>query len=286
MSITGHLAQVTPAFEAELRKDPSRASAIVLSTGFGGLDLGAGGAEIVDEVLRGMGPVGCLWSLFPGFFRRWLLGRLLPAGAPSDASRLLTPEERAEILEAQRAMALAMREAAAEGLPPRSPDGSAPPGDGDATAQGDDEEDDLEDDPGSDSDGAGFGMLPVDGELLAHLDLHKHWQILHFALTGQVEGGEGPAADAVLGGEEIGEDVGYGPVRVLSVDVVRAVAAHLEQVGVEGIVQGIRRREVPPEVYGADFAREWEELRLRARALCAFYAEAAREGRVVLAWLA
>ncbi|MFP5392400.1 MAG: YfbM family protein [Gammaproteobacteria bacterium] len=63
------------------------------------------------------------------------------------------------------------------------------------------------------------------------VDLDKAWHAIHFVLTGEEYGGEGPLAQAVLGGVPIGdEDVGYGPARGLSAADVKAVAAALEQV--------------------------------------------------------
>lgn len=63
------------------------------------------------------------------------------------------------------------------------------------------------------------------------VDLDKAWHAIHFVLTGEVYGGEGPLAQAVLGGVPIGdEDVGYGPARGLPVGDVKAVASALAQV--------------------------------------------------------
>src|SRR5579863_7993210 len=61
----------------------------------------------------------------------------------------------------------------------------------------------------------------------ANLDIDKAWHGIHFLLTGEAWGGEPPAALAILGGTEIGEDIGYGPARYLSVEEVRTVAATL-----------------------------------------------------------
>jgi hypothetical protein len=139
--------------------------------------------------------------------------------------------------------------------------------------------DDLDDDP----EAADFG-LPI--------SLDKDWHLLHFALTGSADQVPGPAGDAILGGEEIGEDLGYGPARLLSGDAVRAVAAHLDRLGAAGIVGGLDLTAIPDEVYSADFAAEEdpdeviEELEGMAEALVAFYRSAAAEGKAVVIWLA
>jgi Domain of unknown function (DUF1877) len=45
--------------------------------------------------------------------------------------------------------------------------------------------------------------------------LEKSWHGLHFLLTGTSTGGTGPAAFLLLGGEPFGEDLGYGPARLV-----------------------------------------------------------------------
>lgn len=57
------------------------------------------------------------------------------------------------------------------------------------------------------------------------VDLDKSWHGLHFLFTGTAWEGEEPACFLVLGGEGIGNDVGYGPARVLMPDDVGRFAA-------------------------------------------------------------
>lgn len=45
------------------------------------------------------------------------------------------------------------------------------------------------------------------------LDLHKSWHVLHFLFTGTAAGGH-PPAKALLGGREVGADMGCGPPRL------------------------------------------------------------------------
>jgi len=60
------------------------------------------------------------------------------------------------------------------------------------------------------------------------LDVDKSWHGIHFLLTGAVMGGEPPLAWTVFAPTLIGEDVGYGPARLLMpnevVDVSKALA--------------------------------------------------------------
>jgi hypothetical protein len=125
-------------------------------------------------------------------------------------------------------------------------------------------------------------------DVKGRVDLHKHWQILHWYLTGEAEGGAGPGGDAILGGEPFGEDLGYGPVLALTPERVQAVAALLAKLGPAGVIA--RPGPPPADLYGAEFWEEGEddfreEALHYAERLCAFYEEAARHQRAVVAWL-
>ncbi len=146
-----------------------------------------------------------------------------------------------------------------------------------------------------DGDAAAGEVEADDGELDDFgepVSLGKDWHLLHFALTGTADAAPGPAGDAILGGEELGEDLGYGPARLLSPDAVRAVAAHLGRLGAAGIVGGLDLTAIPEEVYSADFVAEEdpeevrEELELVAEVLVGLYRAAAAEGKAVVVWLA
>ena len=84
-------------------------------------------------------------------------------------------------------------------------------------------------------------LYPDDGdsEPENHLDLDKAWHAIHFTLNGKAWEGEGPLSHVILGGTEIGEDIGYGPARYLTPDQVQAAASALSGVA--------------PEVFGARF---------------------------------
>src|ERR1700761_9537434 len=59
------------------------------------------------------------------------------------------------------------------------------------------------------------------------IDLDKAWHGIHWLLTGDSWGGEAPLALAIVGGEDIGPDLGYGPARVVTPEQAQAVAAAL-----------------------------------------------------------
>ena len=63
------------------------------------------------------------------------------------------------------------------------------------------------------------------------LDVHKDWHGLHFLLARDAWGGEPPLDFIVAGGEEVGEDLGYGPARWFDEDGVREIDVALSHVG-------------------------------------------------------
>ena len=70
------------------------------------------------------------------------------------------------------------------------------------------------------------GALAALGPLAAALDLHKSWHILHYLFTGEVGPAKSPA-DALMSGEELGEDLGYGPPRLHDAQATRAIGEFL-----------------------------------------------------------
>jgi hypothetical protein len=62
--------------------------------------------------------------------------------------------------------------------------------------------------------------------------IDKAWHAIHFTLTGSVWDGDPPLANVVMGGEPIGEDLGWGPARVLSVNQVADAYLALEDIPV------------------------------------------------------
>ncbi|MCW7537951.1 YfbM family protein [Aquabacterium sp. A7-Y] len=131
-----------------------------------------------------------------------------------------------------------------------------------------------------------------DGGPAEALDIDKTWHGLHFLLTGESYGGEGPLAWAIMGGEPIGEDVGYGPARYLEPQQVREVAAALAPITVQALnarydPAAFEKADIYPtgiwrsEGQGAfDYLAEWYED------LVAFYARAAERGDAVLLYVA
>jgi hypothetical protein len=65
------------------------------------------------------------------------------------------------------------------------------------------------------------------------VDLHKSWHMFHFLFTGRAEGGTPPASLLLDGGEEVGEDLGYGPARLLDPAATAALAGFVATLTVE-----------------------------------------------------
>lgn len=137
----------------------------------------------------------------------------------------------------------------------------------------------------------------LDGEAIAErleahppedvLDLDKQWHAVHAVLTGDAWDTTAPRGRAVLGGEEIGDDLGYGPPRLLAADAVAEVAAELDALGRAGFSSAIDpERLAELDVYpsgvpwGDAFERQWLEDSFDQ--LRAFYRRAADAGRSIV----
>ena len=82
-------------------------------------------------------------------------------------------------------------------------------------------------------------------------DLDKAWHGIHFLLTGTPEGGEFPLNFIAHGGKEIGEDIGYGPLRVLFSKEVEELKQRLEKMPVNDIakkynIEALNKNEIYP----------------------------------------
>lgn len=63
-------------------------------------------------------------------------------------------------------------------------------------------------------------------------DLDKAWHALHYVLTGDPGGGEFPLNFLATGGQEIGEDMGYGPLRFLTAGETILLKNELDKISV------------------------------------------------------
>jgi hypothetical protein len=121
-----------------------------------------------------------------------------------------------------------------------------------------------------------------------YLDLDKAWHGIHFLLTGEVWGGEGPLAEATLGGAEIGDDMGYGPALYATPEQVEAIATSLANVSIEQLESGYspaefeRAQIYPTGIWEAEGQGALDYLTHYLRQLVDFYKSAAVRGDAVL----
>ena len=124
-----------------------------------------------------------------------------------------------------------------------------------------------------------------------YLDIEKAWHGIHFLLTGEAWGGDGPLAQAVLGGIEIGEDMGYGPARYLTPEEVRAVARSLAAISTEQLKKryssdALEAAEIyPTGIWEAEGWGAFDYLVQNFEPLVHFYHEAAERGDAVILYL-
>ena len=129
------------------------------------------------------------------------------------------------------------------------------------------------------------GLLDSDdGE--TSLDLDKAWHGVHWLLTGSADETAHPTSDAILGGEPVGEDLGYGPPRLLSPARVAAVAGRLAGVGHDDLQArldpaAMQEAGVYPDIWDEEGVLE-STLEPAVDDLRAFYAAAARAGECVI----
>ena len=63
-----------------------------------------------------------------------------------------------------------------------------------------------------------------------HVDVDKSWHALHVLLNGHPSDVTSPGGAAIFGGQPFGEDLGYGPARLLNAVMVAQVSAGLAAV--------------------------------------------------------
>ena len=122
-----------------------------------------------------------------------------------------------------------------------------------------------------------------DSEPANTIDLDKAWHGIAF-LLGQMSNDENsPLSIAVLGGTEIGEDLGYGPARLLTPDQVRSIAEALGVVTADQLQSAFRpaamaEAEIYPDIWERDGQDALDYLLHYFPALVRFYQSAAERG--------
>ncbi len=121
------------------------------------------------------------------------------------------------------------------------------------------------------------------------LGLHKSWHGLHWLICQDAWQGPEPLRFALLGADEVGEDLGYGPPSMSSPQVVASVALELGRLSEAVLLErfdGPKMEEL--EIYPGGWTedRSWRgDLRRDYRRLQDFYARAAKDGDGMLSWI-
>ena len=127
---------------------------------------------------------------------------------------------------------------------------------------------------------------PAEGPNEDGLSLEKSWHTLHYLLTGSAGEVDSILGKTILGGKEIGPDVGYGPARYLEASEVREVAKALKGVSEKDLGKRFNAKAMmAARVYAC---RVGSELKLAQRyfsQVVSYYAEAAERGDAMLLYL-
>lgn len=132
------------------------------------------------------------------------------------------------------------------------------------------------------------------GPLEPALELQKSWHILHYTFSGNVWP-VGSAGDALLTGEDLGNDMGYGPPRLHDPATTKAFGDFIATLDLGQIQSRIKYRELLSlRVYGLPMgggseAQFEEELRLEVASyfpqLRGYVARMSQKGNGLLIWL-
>jgi hypothetical protein len=133
----------------------------------------------------------------------------------------------------------------------------------------------------------GGGGIPR-SELGESASIEKAWHGLHYLLCGSAKEAESSLGQVVLGGTEIGTDLGYGPARYLTSAKVQELAAALSLVTTDKLLERydskkMERLEIYPGAWEEPENREW--LAEAFAEVLGFYTRVAARGNAVLLYL-
>jgi hypothetical protein len=123
------------------------------------------------------------------------------------------------------------------------------------------------------------------------LDIDKAWQGIHFLLTGEPYSNESFLAKAIFGGEEVGDDLGFGSARYLTPEEVNEVAAALRDVSKEDLVERYIPRAFeeaniyPSGIWESEGSVALDYLLSNYESMVAFYELVAARGDAMLLYI-
>jgi hypothetical protein len=87
--------------------------------------------------------------------------------------------------------------------------------------------------PGQQPPSGGTAQPSRKGKSGASVSIDKAWHGVHYLLCGKMDSGSDVASQAVMGGTEIGDDLGYGPARYFDAGKVAEIARELSRPNLE-----------------------------------------------------
>ena len=120
----------------------------------------------------------------------------------------------------------------------------------------------------------------------ADISIEKAWHGVHYLLCGKPVTGSDLASQVIMGGTEIGDDLGYGPARYFKPDQVAAIARELSRPNLEAEMEArfdadqMMQLGIYPVQFDDPDDREW--LMDEFRRLQQFYLDASAAGLAVV----
>jgi Domain of unknown function (DUF1877) len=129
-------------------------------------------------------------------------------------------------------------------------------------------------------------QVPTAGPNEDGLSLEKSWHSLHYLLTGTSGESDSVLGKAILGGQEIGADVGYGPARYLEAPQVREIAKALKKMSKEDLTRRFDLKAMlAAKIYACHDESELELAQHYFAQVAEYYDEAAKRGDAMLLYL-
>jgi len=136
-------------------------------------------------------------------------------------------------------------------------------------------------------------LFPNDGddEPDRTMDTDKAWHGIHFILSAIAGTSDSALRSTILGGSPLGEDLGYGPARILQPAEVGEIASALAGVSDADFTAAfdpaaMDSADIYPQIWVRDGAEALSYLQHFFPALVKFYAEAATRGDGMILWMA
>jgi hypothetical protein len=127
---------------------------------------------------------------------------------------------------------------------------------------------------------------PTGNQSAESLSLEKSWHSLHYLLTGNLWEANSILGKTILGGNEIGPDIGYGPARFLEPGEVKEIATALKKVSRNDLAKRFDLKAmVAAKVYACHNEGELQLTQEYFTMVVAYYDEAAKRGDAMLLYL-